>query len=57
MIPCYFVTLLSDAVVRMVDIELTGIYREPDPAEILRTGGDPQSGACTLEDGQQAWAF
>ncbi len=57
MIPCYFVTLLSDAVVRVVDIELTGVYREPDPAEVLRTGGDPQDGACILESGQEAWAF
>lgn len=56
-IPCYFVTLLSDAVVRMVEIELTGQYREPAPEEILRTGGDPVNGACTLDDGGIVIAF
>lgn len=46
-VPCYFVTTLEDAVRRMVDIELTGVYREPDTDEIIRTGGDPHDGRCT----------
>lgn len=56
-IPCYFVTLLADQLVRMTEIELTGVYREPDPDEILRTGGDPSDGRCSLEDGGSATAF
>jgi hypothetical protein len=56
-IPCYFVTKLDDAILRMVDIEMTGVYREPDPAQILRTGGDPQDGACALASGQTVFVF
>jgi hypothetical protein len=56
-IPCYFVTKLDDAILRMVDIEMTGAYREPDASEIIRTGGDPQDGACTLESGDEVLAF
>jgi hypothetical protein len=51
-IPCYFVTKLDQAILRMVDIELSGKYREPAANEILRTGGNPQNGACTLLTGQ-----
>lgn len=47
-IPCYFVTKLNQAIVRMVDIEMSGTYREPAADEILRTGGDPQAGVCQL---------
>jgi hypothetical protein len=56
-IPCYFVTKLDQAMLRMVDIEMTGVYREPAPSEILRTGGNPQSGACTTTDGQTVYVF
>jgi hypothetical protein len=56
-IPCYFVTKLDDAIVRMVDIEMSGEYREPAEAEILRTGGDPQDGACQLEGDEEAIVF
>jgi len=56
-IPCYFVTKLDKAVTRMIDIELTGTYREPDAADVVRTGGNPQSGRCTLSNGQQASVF
>jgi hypothetical protein len=52
-VPCYFVTKLDDAMLRMIDIELSGAYYEPDPAEIIRTGGNPTSGACTLSTGQE----
>ena len=51
-LPCYFVTRLDDAVLRMVDIELTGEYREPLTEEVLRTGGDPENGRCRLESGE-----
>lgn len=56
-VPCYFVTTLSDAVTRMVDLELTGTYHEPEAAEVIRTGGDPTDGRCTLDDGAVAVAF
>lgn len=56
-IPCYYVTKLDRAILRMVDIELSGVYREPEPSEILRTGGDPQDGACTLSSGSQVLAY
>ena len=41
-VPCFFVTSLSKAILRMVDVELTGKYREPDAGDVIRTGGDPQ---------------
>jgi hypothetical protein len=56
-VPCFFVTKLDKAILRMVDIELTGQYREPNAADVIRTGGDPQSGRCVLADGQQASVF
>jgi hypothetical protein len=56
-IPCYFVTKLDSAILRMVDIEMTGLYREPSAGELIRTGGDPQNGACTLESGQTVYVF
>ena len=56
-IPCYFVTTLSDAIVRMVDIEMSGVYHEPGAAQVLRTGGNPQDGACGLDSGQTVFVF
>ena len=56
-IPCYFVTRLDHAIIRMVDIELSGEYREPDSSEVIRTGGDPQDRACLLESGDEVLAF
>ncbi len=56
-IPCYFVTRLDKAIERMVDIELSGTYREPDPEDIIRTGGDPQSRACELDSGDAVFAY
>ncbi|HMI94740.1 MAG TPA: vWA domain-containing protein [Polyangiales bacterium] len=56
-IPCYFVTRLDRAITRMVDIEMSGEYREPAEADIVRTGGDPEDGACTLESGDEVVAF
>ena len=49
--PCYFVTKLDTAILRMVDVELTGAYREPAQPEILRTSGNPQSGICQASGG------
>jgi hypothetical protein len=56
-IPCYFVTRLDHAILRMVDIELSGVYREPDAAEIIRTGGNPQDGSCALASGDIVFAY
>jgi hypothetical protein len=51
-IPCYFVTKLNQAIVRMLSAEISGRMEEPAPEDIIRTAGDPQNGACTLESGQ-----
>ncbi|HEY3451876.1 MAG TPA: hypothetical protein VGK67_36295 [Myxococcales bacterium] len=51
-LPCYFVTKLNSAIDRMIQMELTGTYSEPKPEEVLRTGGDPKDGRCTLSDGR-----
>jgi hypothetical protein len=56
-IPCYFVTRLDDAILRMVDIELSGEYHEPTTAQIIRTGGNPESGRCTLTSGDIVFAY
>lgn len=56
-IPCYFVTQLDSAILRMVDIEMTGVYREPTAAELVRASGDLQDGACQLQSGQTVFAF
>jgi hypothetical protein len=51
-VPCYFVTKLDNAILRMVDIEMSGAYRGPTATELVRSGGNPQSGACKLESGE-----
>jgi hypothetical protein len=56
-IPCYFVTRLDQGILRMVSIELSGEYREPAESEIIRTGGDPKSGRCKLESGEDVQSF
>lgn len=52
-IPCYQVTRLDKAMIRMIGMEVSGRRLEPPPADVLRTGGDPQDGRCTLGDGAQ----
>jgi hypothetical protein len=44
-IPCYYVTYLDQAMLRMLKIELTGQYIEPDASTIQRVGGD--TSICT----------
>jgi hypothetical protein len=56
-IPCYFVTKLRSALVRMIRIELEGKYVEPRAEEILRTGGDPKDGRCTVAGGEQVSVY
>lgn len=49
-IPCYYVTRLDSAMLRMVDIEMSGAYREPDPSEVIRVGGSPTGNVCKIDD-------
>lgn len=56
-IPCYFVTKLAKAIVRMVTIELSGVYKEPDASDIIRVGGNPTSGVCQIDDGGTVSVF
>jgi hypothetical protein len=52
-IPCYLVTSLDRAMYRMIKMELTGTDSPPAATEVIRTGGDPMNGRCTLSNGQQ----
>lgn len=56
-IPCYYVTTLKAAMVRMIDVELKGAYSAPSAQEILRTGGNPNAGSCKLASGTQVRAY
>jgi hypothetical protein len=56
-IPCYFVTKLDKAILRMVNIEMSGTYAEPAEADIIRTGGSPKDGSCKLESGEVVQAY
>jgi hypothetical protein len=56
-IPCYFVTSLTSAITRSIKAEITGALQAAHPDEVLRSGGDPQSGSCTLTDGSQVLVF
>jgi hypothetical protein len=52
-IPCYVVTSLQKAMLRMIRMELSGAPLDPDAADVIRTSGDPRDGRCTLADGEQ----
>lgn len=56
-VPCYFVTRLDNAIIRMIDIELGGTYREPAASDVIRTSGDPTGGVCKLADQVAVSAF
>jgi hypothetical protein len=56
-LPCYFVTRLDHAMLRMVSIELSGVYAEPTADQLIRASGDPQDGRCELSDGRAVLAF
>jgi hypothetical protein len=49
-IPCYRVTSLKSAMVRMVESEIRGLRVEAAETEVLRTVGSPSDGTCTLKD-------
>ena len=56
-IPCYQVTSLDKAMLRMIAMELTGTQIEPAPEDVIRTSGDPHDGTCLLADGQTVCAL
>jgi hypothetical protein len=56
-VPCYLVTTLQKAMHRMIEMELTGRHIDPVTTDVLRTGGNPQDGRCTLADGQVVETF
>jgi hypothetical protein len=56
--PCYYVTGLDDAILRMVALEMNGEVSLPAEADIVRTVGDPnEAGVCELESGNTATAL
>lgn len=56
-IPCYVVTTLEKAMLRMIFMELSGVHVEPAPTDVIRTAGSPADGRCLLDDGQQTDLF
>jgi hypothetical protein len=57
-IPCYVVTKLDKALVRVVSMELAGDYSAANAADVIRTSGDPSSsGTCTMDDGTTVQLF
>ncbi len=57
-IPCFYVTRLEKALVRVVSMELSGQYIGPNAADILRVDGDPTlAGICAIGNGQQVQIF
>lgn len=56
--PCYYVTGLDDAVLRMVDLEMTGKSSLPAASDIVRTVGSPNAqGLCATTDNRTAQAL
>lgn len=50
-IPCYYVTRLEKALVRVVSMELSGDYIGPDAADVLRVSGSASpDGTCAVEN-------
>lgn len=56
-IPCYNVTRLDKAIIRMAGSEMTGARVEPAPAEVIRTVGEPKDGKCTMKDSSQVTLY
>ena len=50
-IPCYYVTRLEKALVRVISMELSGNYIGPDAADVLRVSGAASpDGTCSIGD-------
>lgn len=57
-IPCYNVTRLDNAIVRMIQVEMTGRHVEPEPQEVVRSVGRPnKEGKCQLASGMLVASF
>lgn len=57
-LPCYFVTTLTDAILRAVDTEMSGEHELPDEEEVIRLGGRLNTeGNCYFGDGYMAKPF
>lgn len=56
-IPCYNVTRLDKAIIRMAVSEMTGARVEPAAGEVIRTVGDPKDGKCTMKDSSQVTLY
>ena len=57
-IPCYFVTKLQKALVRVASMELSGTYIAPSVDDIIRTDGSANAdGSCTIPDGGTVHIF
>lgn len=56
-IPCYNVTRLDNAIVRMAESEMAGARVEPAAAQVIRTVGDPKDGKCTMKDSSQVTLY
>lgn len=53
-IPCYHVVTLVNALARVGRMELRGEYVDVDPAEVIKSEGDPQDRRCILRSGTVA---
>ena len=57
-IPCYAVTRLDHAVVRMIDSELSGVRAEVGEDDVVRQVGNPDAeGKCSLGGTEMVVAF
>lgn len=57
-IPCYNVTRLDTAIVRMIEVELSGRHIEPEQNEVIRAVGKPnKEGKCTTSSGMLVASF
>ncbi len=57
-IPCYNVQRLDHAIVRMIEVELSGKYVEADSKQVLRQVGKPdKEGKCKLSSGALVASF
>ena len=51
-IPCYNVSRLDHAIVRMIEVEMSGRFVEADARQVVRSVGKPnKEGKCTLPSG------
>lgn len=57
-VPCSYVHTLKDAILRSVDVEMTGEHLPPEPESIIRLNGNMNElGACFYGEGDEAWPF